>query len=213
MTIGNLSSKIRKMPSTHTVAIVALRLIPMQSCNIPQKRLDEQRQTNREVLNKVLRRELQPCSFKHNPNTKSGYYNVPCADGNFRCWKPIIAAWFADGPKYSELHHFDRHECFLWECAMIKYGDFVPYDKQYPRWDHNLFRTITKANTRAADAELSSCHVRQGFNVCRHFLYIVSNVPMPDHLEKMHIAILDYLEQWIFHLLNRNERLDKYNSM
>jgi len=54
MTIGNLSSKICQMPSTHRVVMVALLPILIRNCNIPQKRLDEQQQTNREVLNEVL---------------------------------------------------------------------------------------------------------------------------------------------------------------
>jgi len=56
MTIGNVSSKIRQMPSTHSVAMVALLPLPIKNHNILQKRLDEQRQTYREVLNEVLRR-------------------------------------------------------------------------------------------------------------------------------------------------------------
>jgi hypothetical protein len=54
MTIGNLSSKIRQMPSAQTVLMVALLPIPFKNRNIAQKQLDEQRQTNREVLNEVL---------------------------------------------------------------------------------------------------------------------------------------------------------------
>jgi hypothetical protein len=46
MTIGILSSKIRQMPSQHTVVMVALLPIAMKNRNIPQKRLDEQRHTN-----------------------------------------------------------------------------------------------------------------------------------------------------------------------
>jgi len=46
ITIGNLSSKIRQMPSTHSVVMVALLPIPIKNPNIPQKRLDEQGQTN-----------------------------------------------------------------------------------------------------------------------------------------------------------------------
>jgi len=46
MTIGNLSSKISQMPSTHGVVMVALLLIPIKNRNIPQKRLDEEQQTN-----------------------------------------------------------------------------------------------------------------------------------------------------------------------
>jgi hypothetical protein len=111
MTIGNLSSKIHQKPSAHTIVMVALLPIPIKNCNIPQKRLDQQRQTNREVLNKVLRRVLQPLTFKQNPNTESGYYNVLCADGNIRHCKPVLAARFADCPEYSDLHHLERHVC------------------------------------------------------------------------------------------------------
>jgi len=68
MTSGNISSKIRRMPSTHSVVMVALLPIPIKNHNIPQKRLDEQRQTNREVLNDVLWQLLQPLTIKHNPS-------------------------------------------------------------------------------------------------------------------------------------------------
>jgi hypothetical protein len=64
MTIGNLSSKIRQMPSMPNVAMVALQPIAIKNRNIPQKRLDEQQQTNREVLNEQHRRVLHPLTFK-----------------------------------------------------------------------------------------------------------------------------------------------------
>jgi hypothetical protein len=75
--------------------------------HIPQPRLDEQQHTNQEVLNKVLRQVLQPRTFKQNPSAKSGYYNVLCADGNFRYCKPVLAAGLADCPEYSDLHHLE----------------------------------------------------------------------------------------------------------
>jgi hypothetical protein len=109
MTIRNLSSKIRQMPSTHTVVMVALIPIPIKNRIIPQKRLEEQRQTNREVLNKVLRRVLLPLTVKQNPSAESGYYNVLCADGYFRRCNPVLAGWLADCPEYSDLHHLERH--------------------------------------------------------------------------------------------------------
>ena len=58
MTIGNLSSKLRQMPSTHRIVMVSPLPIPIKNRNIPQKRLEEQRQTNQEVLNEVLWRVL-----------------------------------------------------------------------------------------------------------------------------------------------------------
>ena len=60
MTIRNLSWKIRQMPSSHTVVMVALPPIPHKNRNIPQNRLDEPRQTNSEVLNEVLQQILEP---------------------------------------------------------------------------------------------------------------------------------------------------------
>jgi len=54
MTIGNVSSKIRQMPSTHSVVMVTLLLIPIKNRDNPRKRQDEQRQTNGDVLNEVL---------------------------------------------------------------------------------------------------------------------------------------------------------------
>jgi hypothetical protein len=54
MTIGNLSTKIHQMPSAHTIVIVAVLPIPKKNRNIPQMRLNEQRQTHREVLNEVV---------------------------------------------------------------------------------------------------------------------------------------------------------------
>ena len=159
MTIGNLSSKIRQMPSMHTVVMVALLPIPIKNRNIPQKRLDEQRQINREVLNEVLRQVLQPPTFKQHPNTESRYYNVLSADGNCWHWKPVLTAWLADCPKYSNLHHLEHHVCFWCDCSMNELVDYVPSDKQHCRQDYNLYRTLSDANAKAANAELSSCHV------------------------------------------------------
>jgi len=212
MTIGNLSSKIRKKPSTHSVVMVALLPIPIKNRNVPQKLLDEQRQTHREVLNKVLQQLLQPLSFKQNPSTGSGYYNVLCADGNFRHCKLVSAAWLADCPEYSDLHHLERHVCFWCECPKNKLGDYVHSDKQHPRRDHNLYRTLSDTNTKAVDAELSSHHVQRGFNVFRHIPCIVSNHPTPDLLHTMQIGMLDHLQKWIVHFMKTHERLDMYNA-
>jgi hypothetical protein len=119
--------------------MVGLQPIPIKNRNIPQKRLDEQRQTNREVLNEVLRLLFQPLTFMHNASAESGYYNVLCADGNFRCCKPVLAAWLADCPEYSDLHHLERHVSFCCQRPKNKLGDCVPPDKKHPRRDHNLY--------------------------------------------------------------------------
>jgi hypothetical protein len=213
MTIGNLSSKIHQMLSTHSVVMVALLPIPIKNRNIPQKRLDEQRQTNQEVLNKVHRQLLQPLTFKHNPSAEIGYYNVLCADGNFRCCKPDLAAGLADCHGYSDVHHLERHVCFWCECRNNQLGDYVPPDKQPPRRDHNLYRTLSDPNTKAANAELTSRHVHQGFNVFRHIPCIVSDLPKADLLHTMQIGMVDHLQKWIFHFKKMHERLDKYNAI
>jgi hypothetical protein len=64
------------MPSTHSIVMVALLQIPIKNRNIPQKSLDEQRQSNRELLNELLRGLLLPVTFKQYPSAGSRYYNV-----------------------------------------------------------------------------------------------------------------------------------------
>jgi hypothetical protein len=185
MTIANISSKIRQMPSMHTVVIVALLTIPIRNRNILQKRLDKQRQTNREVLNEELRQLLHPLTIKQSPNAKSGYYNVLCADGNFRRCKLVLAAWCADCSEYSDLHHLERHVCVWCKCPKNAHAHYVPSDKQHPWRDHNLYRMLSDPKTKAADAELSSRHVYRGFNVFQQIICIVNDLPKPDLLHTM----------------------------
>ena len=84
MTIGNQSSKIRQMPLTHSIEIVAPLRIPIENHNIQQMRAEEQRQSNREVLNEVLRQILQPLTSEQNHSPERRSYNILCADGNCR---------------------------------------------------------------------------------------------------------------------------------
>jgi hypothetical protein len=70
---------------------------------------------------------------------------------------------------------------------------------------------IRNANTKAADAELSSPHVHQDFNLFRHIPCIVSDHPKPDLLTAMQIGMLDHLQKWICHFMKMHEQLDKYN--
>jgi len=213
MTIGNLSSKICQMPSTPSVGMVTLLQILIKNRNIPQKRLDEQRQTNWKVLNEVLRWVLHPLTFKQIPSTKSRYCNVLCADGNFRSCKSVLAAWIADCPEYRDLHRLERHVCFWCECPNKVLGDYVPAEEKHPRRDHNVYRTLRHANTKPADAKLSLRHVHRWFNMFRHIPCIVSDLPMPGLLHTMQIGILDQLQKWIFHFMKTHERLDKYNAI
>jgi hypothetical protein len=85
--------------------------------------------------------------------------------------------------------------------------------KQHPRRDHNLYRTLSNANTKAADADLSSRHVQRGFYVFQHIPCIVSDLPKPDLLHTMQIGMLDHLQKWIFHIMKMHETLDKYNAI
>jgi len=165
------------------------------------------------VLNEVLWRLLQPLTFKHNPSAERRYYNLLFAEGNFRLYKPVLAGWLADCPEYRDLHDRERHVCSCCECSKNELGDNVPPDKQHPRRDDNLYRTLSDANTKAANAELSSRHVHQGFNVLRHIPCIVSDLPKPVLLPTMQIGMLDPLQKWIFDFMKTHERLDKYNAI
>jgi len=159
MTFGKLSLTLCQIPSTQSVVMVTLLLIPIKNRNIPPMRLDEQRQENREVLNEALQGVLQPLTFEYNPSAESGYYNVLCADGNLRRCKPVLAAWLPDCPEYSDLHYLERHVCFWCDCPKNELGDYVPPAKQHPPRGHNLYRTLRDANSKAADTDLLSRHV------------------------------------------------------
>ena len=213
MTIDNVSAKIGQMPSMHSVVMVALLPIPIKNRNIPQMRLDQQRQTSREVLNEVLQRLLKPLNFDQNRSAQCGYLKVLCADGNFRRCKPVLAAWFADCAEYSDLPHLQWHVCFWCECPKNELGDYVPSDKQHPQRDHNLYGMLSDVNTMAANAKLSSRLVHRRFNMFRHIPWIVSDLPQPDLLHTLQIGMLDHLEKWICHFTKKHECLDKYNAI
>ena len=213
ITIGNLSSKIRQMPSTHSLIMVALLLIPIKNCNMPQKQLHEQRQPNREVRNEVLWQVLQHVTFKQNPGAESGNYNVLCADGNFRHCEPDLAAWLADGTEYSDLHHLERHVCFRCAWPKNELEDYVLPDTQYPRRDQYLYQTLNDTNTKASNTKLSLCHVHRAFNVILHIPCVVSDLPKPDILHTMHIGMHDHVQKWIFHFMKMHKQLDKYNAI
>jgi len=165
------------------------------------------------MLNEVLRRVLHPLTFEQNPSSEGRYYKVVCPDGNFRRCKPVLAAWIADCPAYSILHHLEKQVCFWYECPNNKLGDYVPLDEQHPRWDDKLYRTLSDANPKTADAELSSGHVDRGFNMFWHIPWIVSNLSKPDLLHTMQIGMLHHLQKWIFHFMKTHEQLDKYNAI
>jgi hypothetical protein len=77
----------------------------------------------------------------------------------------------------------------------------------------DVYQMLSDGNTKAANAKLSSRHVRQGFNVFKHIPCIVSDLPKPDLLHSMHISMLSHVQKWIFHFMTTYERLDKYNAI
>jgi len=86
-------------------------------------------------------------------------------------------------------------------------------DKQHHQGDHNLYRTLSDTNRKAADAKISSGHVNRGFKVFRHIPCIVSALPRPDHLHSMQIGMLDHLQKLRFHFMKTHKLLDKYNAI
>jgi len=213
MTISILSSKIRRRPSTHSVVLVVPLPIPIKNHNISHKRLDEQRQTNQEVLNEVLWRVVQPLTNQLIPCSEGEHDNVLCADGNSRHCNPEIAAPLADCTKYSTLQQLERHVFWWCECPKNALGDNIPPDKQHPQRDHHSYGMFNDANTNAGDAELSPHHVHQWLNVFRHIPYIVSDLLKSDLPHTLQIDILHHLQKWIVYFMKTHEQLDKYNAI
>ena len=213
ITNGNLSSKTRQMPSTHSIVMFALLPTPMHKRKIPQEQRDEQRPTNRDVLNEVLQRVHQPLTSKHYPSAKSRYFNVLCADGNFGRCKPFSAALLADCPIYSYLQYLEQHVCSRCERPKHELADYITLNNQHPWRDHNLYRMLSDDNTKAADAKLLSRNFHREFNIFRHIPHIVSDLLKPDLLHPTQIGMFDHLQKWIFHFKQTHKQLDKYNAI
>jgi len=75
MAIGNLSLKIRQMPSLHRIIMVTLLPIRIINNNITLNRQDEKQRRICEVLNEVLQHVLKHSNLEQNPSTESSYYN------------------------------------------------------------------------------------------------------------------------------------------
>jgi len=146
------------MPLPPGVVMVALLPIPIRYDNIPQRRQGEQWHKIRAVQNEVVQQVPQPLTCKQNASTESRYLKVRWAHSNFRHCQPVLAARLADCLTYSVLHHLKRHVGFWCECPKNQLGDNVPPDKPHPQQDHNLFRMLSDANTKAADAQHPSRH-------------------------------------------------------
>jgi hypothetical protein len=127
--------------------------------------------------------------------------------------QPVLAAWLPDCPEYSDLHHLEQHVCFWCDCTKNELGDYVPLDKQHPQQDHNLYRTLSDANAKAADAKFLSRHVHREVNMSRHNPGIVSDLPKPKLLYTMQIGMLNHLQKWIFIFMKTQEGLNKYNAI
>jgi hypothetical protein len=84
---------------------------------------------------------------------------------------------------------------------------------QHPWQDEQIDTTLSDANTKAADGEISSLHGRSKFSVFRHIPCIVSNFLNPDHLHPMQISILEQLQMWILHYRKMYKWLDQYDAM
>ena len=99
----------------------------------------------------------------------------------------------ADCPEYSDLHLRERLVCIWCERPKHELGHNVSPDKEHPRGDHNLYRKLTDANTKAANADLSSRHVQRRLNLFRQIPCSVSDLPKPDLLNTMLIGMLDLI--------------------
>jgi hypothetical protein len=118
-----------------------------------------------------------------------------CADGNIRLCKPVLAAWVADRPEYSNMHHVKWLVNFSWKYPNNEHCSYVPADMQHHWWEHNLGRSQYIAKCNSADTELASLHVSRTFNI---FLYIpctMGDLPIPDHHHTMLIGMLEYLQK------------------
>jgi hypothetical protein len=113
----------------------------------------------------------------------------------------------------SDHVHLEWHVCCWCVRPKKEAGDSVAPDEQHPLRDHNLYSTLSNANTKEADAKISSRNFHQGFNMFQHIPSNVSDHSKPDLLHTIQIGLLDHLQKWIIHFMKMHKQLDKYNAI
>jgi hypothetical protein len=206
MTIGNLPAAVRNAPSTQSVLLVALLLVPIKLHDIPKARRDFQREHNQLVHQYVLRHLLAPLE-----HAEGGVFTARLPMG-----APVAAMppWLPGSPTI-------RSTASCRTCATAPaYGASArptrwatttpPHDRHHPR-DHRLYAEWDAAgNTVSLDAR----RVNTGEVTLRSLDdCVVADLPKPDLLHTMHLGMLRHLLEWIHAFLADHKRLERFNNL
>jgi Plavaka transposase len=206
MTIGNLSSSARMAPAMHSVLLIALLPIAVKMRDIPLSRYTAQKEHNRMVLQHVLRHILGPLM---RPDRRIFY--ARCADGHFRRCVASPAAWIADYPEHRDLHNIKNGVCYWCECPQSEMGELPA--QPYPPRDHDKYRTLSVANSAAANARLARVDVHQGANVFWDLDCVTNDLPKPDLLHTIQLGMLKHLLGWLSEFLKQHKRFEAFNNI
>jgi hypothetical protein len=72
---------------------------------------------------------------------------------------------------------------------------YVPADKQHAQWDNTIFKTLSDANAKAADAKHWVRQRNQSFNVIHNTLRFVSDPLRPYLLHTLQIRMLPHIQE------------------
>ena len=206
MTIGNLSTTVRMVPSQHAILLIALLLIPIKLCDVPISQYTAQKEHNRTIQQHVLHHVLEPLM-----DANRQVFNARCADGYFRHCVASPAAWIADYPEHRDLHNVKNGICYWCECPYKQMGEFPV--KPHEHRIHTLYRMLSETNTPEAKVHLTHRGVHQGSNVLWDFDCVVSDLPKPDLLHTMQLGMLKHLLGLLQDFLKQHNCLEVFNNI
>lgn len=214
LSIGNISSNIRRKPSLGAYTTIAFVPVPPKIAKLKDKEADVYRDFKIRVLQEVI------CSILNGFYSEDNVsFTAYCADGNFRCCVPKLVGWMGDYPEHIKIQGLKYGQCFWCEADRDTFGDeiamrqqrvkrrdHVEYQRQYSDLDGTGREYLQAANVLPMYNPL--WNLQGPLKLCKN----IADLPKPDILHTIHLGVIQHLANWLMLYLNEVGCLDIINA-
>jgi hypothetical protein len=182
MTIGNLSSEMRKKTSSMSTITVANIPIPPKLNKCTKVEQDAYRDRKNEILQDVIASLIDGISSEYNMN-----FNAYCADGKVHLCFPKIVGWIGDYPEHIKIQGLKNGQCFWCEIKPSEFGNdaTVATLEKLQRNSSRYQRLFSEDNCKLSEVGVQNKVANVLWKYCGDGLPIenLSLLPMPDSLQ------------------------------
>ncbi|KAF8473800.1 hypothetical protein BDZ91DRAFT_845281 [Kalaharituber pfeilii] len=204
LSIGNITSRVRNMPSMNAwIPLALLPISPKRVSGIDGYSIDTQKQESLDVIHKLLAYILKPLS---NPACRKGIEMV-CADEQVRLCIPRVSGWLADHPENCTIHGIKSNLCTICSSPKKQLGELPEPGCEYPKRDHKAY---TAAYCKSDKKGLLSDGVKYVENALWSLPDIIPHeLVRADILHHLFLGITgtDHMMKWIQAFLEKHDRL------